>query len=91
MSTMHIELGEDASQRIRDLADHLHQTPEAVANEVVANGTIMLQRYAYLKTRSEDADVAEALAFLSRPDNTNPPDPGDELPDDLKYLLNESR
>lgn len=90
-AAMHLELDEHYSQQIHDLAVTLHRTPESVADEVLAGGMHMLQRYAYLKKRSENANIERAIEFLNRPGNNNPPDPGDELPDDLKYLLDERR
>ena len=88
-SAMQIALDEEEAEQVRELAIDLEQTPEKVAEEAMANGMLMLRRYAYLKKRSKNADIGRALEILNRAGKDNPPDPGDELPEDLQYLLTE--
>jgi hypothetical protein len=88
-ATMQIEVHEEAAEQIRELAATLQKTPEETAEEVVTNGLHMLRRYAALLKRSEAIDIAEGRAILKRAGRGNPPDPGDELPEDLRYLLTE--
>jgi len=91
MATMQVQLNERTSQVIQELASELHQTPEDMAEQIVTNGIDMMRRYAYLKKRSETVDVEQVIAMLRSKRNDNPPDPGDELPEHLKYLLAEYR
>jgi len=86
-ATMNLELDQKYIEQINEVAAALRRTPESVAQEVLAGGMHMVQRYAYLKAQSESADIGKAIEFLRSPRNNNPPDPGDELPEDLKYLI----
>ncbi|HEY5331888.1 MAG TPA: hypothetical protein VIJ79_18555 [Acidobacteriaceae bacterium] len=76
-----------AAEQIRELAVALNRTPEQMADEVVSNGLHAMRRFAYLKKLSETVDVEKVRLSLRDVGRDNPPDPGDELPDDLKYLL----
>jgi hypothetical protein len=91
MATMQVQLNERTSQVVQELASELHETPEDVAEQIVTNGIDMMRRYAYLKKRSETVDVEQVIKMLRSIGNENPPDAGDELPEELKYLLTESR
>jgi len=82
-----IEIGSMAAEQIRELAVALNRTPEQMADEVVSNGLHAMRRFAYLKKLSETVDVEKVRLSLRDVGRDNPPDPGDELPDDLKYLL----
>ena len=86
---MHIDINEDAAEEIQRLATALEWTPEQTEKEIVTNGIHMLRRYAFLMKSSKSVDVAEAIEILNRAGAGNPPDPGDELPEDLQYLLTE--
>ena len=88
-SALHIDFDEVATRKIRKLAGRLERTPEDMAQEAMTYGMYMLQRYARLRERSNTADVAKAIAILRKAGRDNPPDPGDELPEDLQYLLAE--
>jgi hypothetical protein len=89
--SMQIEVHEEAAEQIRELAATLRRTPEEIAEEVVTNGLHMLLRYAALLKRSATVDIAEGRAILKRAGVGNAPDPGDELPEDLQYLIRERR
>ncbi len=91
MVSMQVQLNEQTTQVVQELASELHRTPEDVAEQIVTNGIHMMRRYAYLKKRSETVDVEQVIQMLRSQRNDNPPDPGDELPEDLKYLLAEYR
>jgi NAD(P)H-nitrite reductase large subunit len=88
-ASMNIEVDGQAAEEIRELAALLKKTPEETAGEILANGMHMFRRYAFYKHRSETADGTRGLEILKRAGVGNPPDPGDELPEDLKYLLTE--
>jgi hypothetical protein len=88
-SSIHMDFTEAESEQIRRVATSLEQTPEDIALEAHTYGMYMLQRYAALRKRAEKADVAKAIEILRRAGKNNPPDPGDELPEDLRYLLAE--
>jgi hypothetical protein len=88
---MQVQLNEQTTQVVQELASELHRTPEDVAEQIVTSGIDMMRRYAYLKKRSETVDVEQVIQMLRAKRNDNPPDPGDELPEDLKYLLAEYR
>jgi hypothetical protein len=88
-ASMHIDVDEQAAEEIRELAALLDKTPEETAEEILANGMHILRRYAFYKKRSETADGTKGLEILKRAGVGNPPDPGDELPEDLQYLLTE--
>ena len=86
-----VRLDEQEAQEVRTLAQTLHQSPEEVTREIISNGMHMVRRWAYLKSRAETVNVDEVIAMLRSKRNDNPPDPGDELPEDLKYVLFEGR
>ena len=48
-----------------------------------------MRRFHRSKQSATRVDVSAALEILSRAGKGNPPDPGDELPYDLKVLLDE--
>jgi len=86
-TTMQIELDANAADEIRDIAAVLHKTPEETAEQMVSNGLHMLRRYAFYIRNAGTVTPQEGLEILSRAGKGNPPDPGDEIPDDLKVLL----
>lgn len=88
-ASMQIEVHEEAAEQIRELAMTLQKTPEETAENVLTNGLHMMRRYAALLKRSEKANIDEARAILERAGKGNPPDQGDEVPEDLQYLLTE--
>ena len=89
--TMTIEFDEHATEELRELATALHRTPESLAQEAILSGIQMVRRYATLKRGAESVDVEKVISMLRTKRNDNAPDPGDELPEDLKYLLDERR
>ena len=90
--SMQIELDEREANELRELAGTLQQAPEKVAREIVENGMHMMRRWAYLKKRSENVDVDAVIEMLrSSKKSGDPPQPGDELPEDLRYILFEGR
>jgi hypothetical protein len=88
-ASMHIDFNEAAAEKIRRVATSLDQSPEDTAQEALTYGMYMLQRYAALKKRADKVDVAKTIEMLRSVGRDNAPDPGDELPEDLKYLLAE--
>jgi predicted transcriptional regulator len=90
-ATTQIELSPEVSEEIRHLAEVLHQTPQDVASQVLMNGLHALRRYAFYEQNAGKVLAEDGLAILRKAGRNNPPDPGDELPDDLKYLLSEGR
>ena len=89
--SIQIELDEQSTQEVRDIAETLQQSPEQVAKEVVLNGMHALRRYADLKRRSETVNVGEVIEMLRSSKSDNPPDPGDEIPEDLREWVDERR
>ena len=88
-ASMHIDFTESEAEKIRQVATSLDQSPEDTAQEALTYGMYMLQRYAALKKRAEKVDISKTIEMLRNVGKDNPPDPGDELPEDLKYLLAE--
>ena len=90
---LQIEVDEQVIEEIRELAVSLHWTSEQVTDELVANGLLMMRRFVFLtKQAKATPDLVErAVAVLRRASKDNPPDPGDELPEDLRYILSEGR
>jgi hypothetical protein len=86
-ASMQIQLDEQVTQQIRELSVELHQTDEEVAEQVVKNGVHALRRQAFYERNVGSANVERAIEILRSAGGNNPPMPGDELPDDLKYLL----
>jgi len=88
---MQIELDATATDEIRKLASALHKTPEEAFEDVLANGIHTMQRFAFYTKNRGTVSAERGLEILRKAGVGNPPDPGDELPDDLKYLLDERR
>jgi hypothetical protein len=86
-ASMQIQLDEHATEQIRELSIELHKTAEEIAEQVVIDGVHALRRRAFYEKNVGSADVSKALQILRSAGGNNPPMPGDELPDDLKYLL----
>jgi hypothetical protein len=51
----------------------------------------MLQRYAAMKERAKTVDVKKVIEMLKEVGKDNPPDPGDEIPEDLKEWVEAQR
>jgi hypothetical protein len=86
-----LQLSESASQAVSDYAAQVGQDANQMAEELVLAGLGTLRRLRYYEAKSKPVDVSDALEILSRAGRDNPPDPGDELPDDLKDLLEKRR
>ena len=65
--------------------------PEALVDEVLLEGIAAIRERLFWEERRKGVDVQKGIDAFNRMGKNNPPDPGDELPEDLKYLLNESR
>lgn len=86
-----IPLRSEQAETISRLAEMLHETPEEVAEQIIANG-IRMTRWQALWTSGQPLTTPEeGLRILELAGKGNPPDPGDELPEDLQYLLSEDR
>ncbi len=90
-ATMQIELDVDSTNDIRELAAILHKTPEQTADEMVAYAMHRARRFAFYLKNAGTVSPERGLEVLRGMGVGNAPDPGDELPDDLKYLLDERR
>ncbi len=86
-----LELDEDAANEVRELAEILHKTPQQIASEIFAEGMHRRRREAFYRKHAGTVSAEEGLAILRSMGKGVPPDPGDELPDDLKYLLDDRR
>jgi len=91
MATMQLELDANVSDEIRQLASALHKTPEEALREALSNGMHVLRRYAFYAERRGTVSAERGLEILSRAGKGNPPDPGDEIPDDLKEWVEARR
>jgi hypothetical protein len=83
---MQIELDVNATSEIRELAAILHKTPEQTAEEMVAYAMHRARRYAFYLKNAHTVTPEQGLEILRGMGKGTPPDPGDELPDDLKPL-----
>jgi hypothetical protein len=86
-----LQLSESASQAVSDYAAQVGKDASQMAEEILLAGLSTLRRLRYYDEKPQQIDVSDALEILSRAGVGNAPDPGDELPDDLKYLLDERR
>jgi hypothetical protein len=80
-----------ADEHIREYAAEAGYDPQSVLEEAVITGISAMRRFYRLKQAATEESVKESLEILGRAGQDNPPDPGDELPEDLKYLLDERR
>jgi hypothetical protein len=90
-ASMHIDFSEVEAENIRRVASSLDQSPEATAQEAHTYGMYMLQRYAAMKERAKTVDVEKVIEMLKEVGKDNPPDPGDEIPEDLKEWVEAQR
>ncbi len=86
-----LQLSESASQKVSDYAAQVGRDPNQMAEEILLGGLATLRRLRYYEPRPEKVDVSKALEILSRAGKNNPPDPGDEIPDDLKEWVEARR
>ena len=78
-----------ADEHVREFAAEAGGDAQAVLEEAIITGIAVMRRFHRSKQSATRVDVSAALEILSRAGKGNPPDPGDELPDDLKVLLDE--
>ncbi len=86
-----LQLSESASQKVSDYAAQVGRDPNQMAEEILLGGLATLRRLRYYEPKPEKVDVSKALEILSRAGKDNPPDPGDEIPDDLKEWVEARR
>ncbi len=86
-----LQLSESASQKVSDFAAQVGRDPNQMAEEILLGGLATLRRLRYYEPRPEKVDVSKALEILSRAGKENQPDPGDEIPDDLKEWVEARR
>jgi hypothetical protein len=60
---------------------------EQVLNQALGQGLVGIRSEHFFRSRRGKGNVQRALEILRSAGGDNPPMPGDELPDDLKYLL----
>jgi hypothetical protein len=79
-----LQLSEAAYREVQSYATEVGRDPEQMAEEVMLAGLHTLRRLHYFESKPKNVDVSDALEILSRAGKGNPPDPWDELPEDLK-------
>jgi predicted transcriptional regulator len=90
-ATMQLELDANVTDEIRQLASVLHKTPEEALEEAVSNGIHMLRRYAFYAQNRGTVSAERGLEILRSAGKDTPPDPGDEIPEDLKDWVEAQR
>jgi hypothetical protein len=85
----HLELDASLLAKLETFAAKREVAPEAVASEAIAEGLAAMEERLFWEERRKGADIARGLEILRNAGKGNPPDPGDELPEDLQYLLTE--
>jgi hypothetical protein len=81
----------DAAQA---LAAETHLPVEQIVDEAVQRGISTIRQNIYFDQRikrAKEGSFDEVMKMFSPKRNGNAPDPGDELPEDLKYLLDVRR
>jgi hypothetical protein len=88
---MQIELDANATNEIRELAAMRQQTPEQTAEEMIAHAMHRARRYAFYLKNAGKVSPERGLEILWSMGKGVPPDPGDEIPEDLKEWVEARR
>jgi hypothetical protein len=86
-----LQLSESASQILSEYAATVGLDPNEMAEEILLGGLATLRRLRYYEPTPENVDVSDALEILRHAGKNNPPDPGDEIPEDLKEWVEARR
>lgn len=74
---------------VEALARETGLSVEEVVHQALEQGILGLRSAQFFRIRRGRGNLAEALALLRRAGNGRPPDPGDEIPEDVKALYPE--
>jgi hypothetical protein len=88
---LEVRLQQQTLAAVQALAAQKHRTVDEIIDDAVQRGVSAMRQHLFFEQRLQRANgvlIEEVLQML-RESNNNPPDPGDELPDDLKYLLSQ--
>jgi hypothetical protein len=87
-NTQPVHLSLSVSRELRRYAAIIGSDPDKMADELMLSTLATLRKLRYFEPKPETLDASGALAILDKAGLGNPPDAGDELPDDLLHLLN---
>jgi hypothetical protein len=85
--SLHIEIQPNTLAAVQTMAAERHLEFNAVMDELLQRGLSSLREEQFFEERMRRAGNVsheQVLEILSRAGRDNPPDPGDEIPEDLK-------
>lgn len=85
-----ITLPSSVCDQIREMAAHYAEDPNSLAVEIILSGISLAEKRRRFRAGEKLAEVEEARAILRR-SGTEPPRPGDELPEDYVPLADTAR
>jgi predicted transcriptional regulator len=91
MAISHVALNPTVAAKLEVLARNRELAPDVIANEVIEEGLAAIEERQFWEERRAGASVERGLAALRSAGIGNAPDAGDELPEDLQYLIHERR
>ena len=91
MAISHVALNPSVAAKLEAIARKREAEPDAVANEVIEEGLAVIEEPQFWEERRASASTERGLAALRSAGIGNAPDPGDELPEDLQYLIHKRR